>query len=419
MECEIDEEFRKEIKLALGDAALPSSESEDDNVDDLDDEAMMRVDDALAAAFRARKKSSTTKKNRKGCVVFVPILWSHVMLLLSLFIDFQQQLMDFRLRVLDLIEIYIRWQSKSLHSLDLVLPLFRLIMSCSNDTLPLANRATNIFTKKLCHMKEYPRITEADQAHVFDLLQQLLQAAYKVPTAGQELITQGSMFLLRVLRGGKRELNEPVVSKKKRKRSNLPDVNFGLIDVTTVIPLFSDLLTDFLTNKNSHVHHMLFMTLVERYPDLAWHLCKDLASYLPNAVNQFRMGQACEIMASLLHQPVQLTEAKSECLLSICKDLKCFCIEHLKCDGQKKSKHIKPLVKLLSQLIISCKEQPDVFAGCFDQEELLTEINELIEESSNHNSILIANECRKLITLLNKVDDNMGLGHKTKKRRKK
>ena len=77
-------------------------QSEDDNVDDLDDEAMMRVDDALAAAFRARKKSSTTKKNRKGCVVFVPILWSHVMLLLSLFIDFQQQLMDFRLRYFSL-----------------------------------------------------------------------------------------------------------------------------------------------------------------------------------------------------------------------------------------------------------------------------------------------------------------------------
>ena len=55
-----------------------------------------------------------------------------------------------------------------------------------------------------------------------------------------------------------------------------------------------------------------------------------------------------------------IEQAKSECLLSICKDLKCFCIEHLKCDGQKKSKHIKPLVKLLSQLIISCKEQPDV-----------------------------------------------------------
>ena len=43
-------------------------QSEDDNVDDFDDEAMMRVDDALAAAFRARKRSSTVKKDRRGFV---------------------------------------------------------------------------------------------------------------------------------------------------------------------------------------------------------------------------------------------------------------------------------------------------------------------------------------------------------------
>jgi len=29
------------------------------------------------------------------------------------------------------------------------------------------------------YLVQYPRITEADQAHVYDLLQQLLQAAYK------------------------------------------------------------------------------------------------------------------------------------------------------------------------------------------------------------------------------------------------
>ena len=34
------------------------------------------------------------------------------------------------------------------------MPLFRLIMSCSNESLPLANRAASIFTKKLCHTKE-------------------------------------------------------------------------------------------------------------------------------------------------------------------------------------------------------------------------------------------------------------------------
>ena len=46
-------------------------QSEDDNIDDLDDEAMMRADGDLAAVFRARRKSSTTKKDRKGCAVFL------------------------------------------------------------------------------------------------------------------------------------------------------------------------------------------------------------------------------------------------------------------------------------------------------------------------------------------------------------
>jgi len=46
-------------------------QSEDDNVDDLDDEAMMRADGALAAVFRARRKLSSTKKNRKGYAVFM------------------------------------------------------------------------------------------------------------------------------------------------------------------------------------------------------------------------------------------------------------------------------------------------------------------------------------------------------------
>ena len=34
------------------------------------------------------------------------------------------------------------------------MPLFRLTMSCSNESLPLANRAAGIYTKKLCHMRE-------------------------------------------------------------------------------------------------------------------------------------------------------------------------------------------------------------------------------------------------------------------------
>ena len=49
-------------------------------------------------------------------------------------------------------------------------------------------------------------------------------------------------------------------------------------------------------------------------------------------------------------------------MLLISKDLKCFCMDYMKSgDQEKKSKHIKPVIKLLHQLIVvSCKEQPEV-----------------------------------------------------------
>ena len=55
-------------------------------------------------------------------------------------------------------------------------------------------------------------------------------------------------------------------------------------------------------------------------------------------------------------------KARKEFLLSTSKDLKRFCMNYMRSgDHEKKSKHIKPVVKLLHQLIVvSCKEQPEV-----------------------------------------------------------
>lgn len=54
-------------------------------------------------------------------------------------------------------------------------------------------------------------------------------------------------------------------------------------------------------------------------------------------------------------------KTRKQFMLSISKDLKCFCLNYIKSsDREKKSKHIKPLIKLLHQLIVSCREQPEV-----------------------------------------------------------
>ena len=55
-------------------------------------------------------------------------------------------------------------------------------------------------------------------------------------------------------------------------------------------------------------------------------------------------------------------KARKEFLLAVSKNLKCFCVDYMKDgDHEKKSKHIKPVIKLLHQLIVMlCKEYPEV-----------------------------------------------------------
>lgn len=70
-------------------------QDEDDDDDDLDDEAMLKIDAALGRAFQARKKSLSTKKERKGSIIECTC---QLFLLYYSVSDFQHQLMDFRLR---------------------------------------------------------------------------------------------------------------------------------------------------------------------------------------------------------------------------------------------------------------------------------------------------------------------------------
>jgi hypothetical protein len=78
-------------------------------------------------------------------------------------------------------------------------------------------------------------------------------------------------------------------SGRKRKREEEEKVTtFGSLDVTMVTGWFSDVLHDFLTKKNSTVHHQFFLCYIERYPVLAWQLAGRMVVDLQSAGNRFR-----------------------------------------------------------------------------------------------------------------------------------
>ncbi|EDO45649.1 predicted protein, partial [Nematostella vectensis] len=60
----VDEAFRAEIKAALGSAAA-DTDSEESSGEELDDEAMMQLDDALSAVFKTRVQANKEKKDKK------------------------------------------------------------------------------------------------------------------------------------------------------------------------------------------------------------------------------------------------------------------------------------------------------------------------------------------------------------------
>jgi DNA polymerase phi len=123
----------------------------------MDDDAMEAVDEALAEVFRERKLARADKKQKQ---------------------EEKKADIHFKLRVLDLLDIFIKKQSSSPLILDLILPLLSLIRNGQGhtDMTPLVNRAENLFRNKLCKTKEYPK-ENLDRENAHTILEQLLHIA--------------------------------------------------------------------------------------------------------------------------------------------------------------------------------------------------------------------------------------------------
>ncbi|KAL3419081.1 DNA polymerase v [Phlyctema vagabunda] len=156
-----DEEARKldeALAKALGTKPLDADgnvEEESDDDADMSDSEMMALDAKLVEIFSQRKKQPNKKQEKK---------------------DAKETMVNFKSRVLDLLDIYVRKQATNPLAFDLLLPLLQLIRS--TKTKQVAEKAHNVILSFAKAAKKEGQ-TEIDSAEQLQLMKNIHTEASK------------------------------------------------------------------------------------------------------------------------------------------------------------------------------------------------------------------------------------------------
>ncbi|RDW93732.1 DNA-directed DNA polymerase POL5 [Aspergillus mulundensis] len=175
--------FEAKLAEALGthraDQDLKEEESESD--EDMGDDEMEEIDTALVKVFKARRDALSKKNDKK---------------------DAKETMVNFKNRVLDLLEIYVKNKQchSSLLALDLILPLLRLTRRSS--VKQISNKANSVLREytKLCKGASLPALESDDVEAVWELLKAIhAEAMHSGPPAHASGCSQASLLVVKVL----------------------------------------------------------------------------------------------------------------------------------------------------------------------------------------------------------------------------
>lgn len=171
--------FESKLAAALGthraDQDLNEQSSESDA--DMNDEEMEQLDAQLINVFKARQQNLNQKKDKK---------------------DARANMTNFKNRVLDLLEIYVKKCHSKILALDLLLPLLRL--SRKSSVKQISRRANSVLREytRLCKGSAVPALEDAEP--VWELLKSVhKEAGHSGPPAHASACSQASLLVVKVL----------------------------------------------------------------------------------------------------------------------------------------------------------------------------------------------------------------------------
>nr|XP_020454022.1 myb-binding protein 1A [Monopterus albus] len=282
-EEQVDQNFRLELMKVLQQQNALATEEDGSSDEDLDDEAMMKLDKKLSALFTEQKKKTQAKKDEKAKLQKEKAL-----------------VRDFKIKVLDLVEVFVARQAGSPLVLCLVEPLLTIInrgMSSDSDQQEqdFLRRTADIFRNQLCRSKVYCRAVGDRQGELHDLLDKLMAKAQKLSDSSVCLYYfSASLYVVKVLRGA-----PPAQTKEEQaaEKAAANDLRFmGDVDVDRVSTLFREALTSFLSRRKSPLTAQMFTDLFTRFPVLCVNLLDTAVHHITSGVREHQQGQACVLV---------------------------------------------------------------------------------------------------------------------------
>lgn len=189
------EELDAKLAAALGthraDKDLDAG-SEEDSDSDMDDDQMEALDDALAQVFKARSQVTNKKKEKR---------------------DARENMINFKNRALDLLEIYVKKSHANIIATNILLPLLQVIRK--SKVPQIANKASTVLREysKLCKGSSIPAIAEEDGTDpMWELLRSIHEeATHSGPTTHATACSQASLLVVKILVAHDKENVEGVV----------------------------------------------------------------------------------------------------------------------------------------------------------------------------------------------------------------
>ncbi|KAM8899382.1 myb-binding protein 1A-like protein [Spinachia spinachia] len=279
----VDQHFRMELmKVLHGQNALATGEDGSSD-EEMDDDAMMALDKGLATLFSEHKKNAEAKRDEKTKIQKEKTL-----------------VRDFKIKVLDLVEVFLARQAGSPLVLCLVEPLLTIInrgMSSGSDQQEqdFLRRVADIFRNQLCRSKVYCRTAGDREGELHDLLDKLMTKTLKLSDSTVCLYYfSASLYVVKVLRGA-----PPAEAKEEQTAGGAAaqDLSFmGNVDLDRVSAIFQGALSHFMGKRKSPLSAQMFTDLFTKFPVLCVKLLDTIVQHITSGVRVHQQGQACMLM---------------------------------------------------------------------------------------------------------------------------